>query len=181
MFLFSLIFFVSFFFFFSFLFLALVDHFRQMQVPIVIMKTKDMRNSTNIFLINLSIADLFVLVVCTPTVLVEVNTKPETWILGHGMCKQLIYLSTFFLAIYLCTITTDWACDIFSIKCIQLKLTPWKNTRTYSPESINVCTCIVHRASYKFLRVKLISFQKKFYSKFLHIYCAVWMENLDEK
>lgn len=58
-----------------------------MQVPIVIAKTKDMRNSTNIFLINLSIADLFVLVVCTPTVLVEVNTKPETWILGHGMCK----------------------------------------------------------------------------------------------
>lgn len=56
-------------------------------VPIVIFKTKDMRNSTNIFLVNLSIADLMVLLVCTPTVLVEVNSKPETWVLGEEMCK----------------------------------------------------------------------------------------------
>jgi len=58
-------------------------------VPIVIVKTKDMRNSTNIFLTNLSIADLLVLLVCTPTVLVEVNTRPETWVLGHEMCEWL--------------------------------------------------------------------------------------------
>lgn len=58
-----------------------------MQVPIVIMKTKDMRNSTNIFLTNLSVADLLVLIVCTPTVLIEVNSKPETWVLGRSMCK----------------------------------------------------------------------------------------------
>lgn len=51
------------------------------------MKTKDMRNSTNIFLTNLSIADLLVLLICTPTVLVEVNTRPETWVLGEEMCK----------------------------------------------------------------------------------------------
>lgn len=56
-------------------------------VPIVILKTKDMRNSTNIFLMNLSLADLMVLLVCTPTVLVEVNTKPETWVLGEEMCE----------------------------------------------------------------------------------------------
>ncbi|XP_018327128.1 neuropeptide Y receptor type 1-like [Agrilus planipennis] len=56
-------------------------------VPVVIFKTKDMRNSTNIFLVNLSIADLMVLLVCTPTVLVEVNSKPETWVLGEEMCK----------------------------------------------------------------------------------------------
>lgn len=40
-----------------------------LQVPIVILKTKDMRNSTNIFLINLSVADLLVLLICTPTAL----------------------------------------------------------------------------------------------------------------
>ncbi|BES96648.1 7 transmembrane receptor (rhodopsin family) [Nesidiocoris tenuis] len=56
-------------------------------VPLVILKTKDMRNSTNIFLINLSLADLMVLLVCTPTVLVEVNSKPETWVLGEHMCE----------------------------------------------------------------------------------------------
>lgn len=58
-------------------------------VPIVIFKTKDMRNSTNIFLVNLSVADLMVLLVCTPTVLVEVNSRPETWVLGKEMCKLL--------------------------------------------------------------------------------------------
>ncbi|KAJ9590739.1 hypothetical protein L9F63_016255, partial [Diploptera punctata] len=57
-------------------------------VPIVILKTKDMRNSTNIFLMNLSVADLMVLLVCTPTVLVEVNSKPETWVLGEEMSIQ---------------------------------------------------------------------------------------------
>lgn len=56
-------------------------------VPIVIFRTKDMRNSTNIFLVNLSVADLMVLLVCTPTVLVEVNSKPETWVLGEEMCE----------------------------------------------------------------------------------------------
>lgn len=61
-------------------------------VPIVILKTKDMRNSTNIFLVNLSIADLMVLLVCTPTVLVEVNSKPETWVLGKELCKYSIYI-----------------------------------------------------------------------------------------
>lgn len=63
-------------------------------VPIVILKTKDMRNSTNIFLVNLSIADLMVLLVCTPTVLVEVNSKPETWVLGKELCKYKRILFT---------------------------------------------------------------------------------------
>ncbi|XP_019769416.1 thyrotropin-releasing hormone receptor isoform X2 [Dendroctonus ponderosae] len=61
-------------------------------VPIVIFKTKDMRNSTNIFLVNLSIADLMVLLVCTPTVLVEVNSPPETWVLGREMCKAVPFV-----------------------------------------------------------------------------------------
>lgn len=56
-------------------------------VPVVIFRSKDMRNSTNIFLVNLSVADLMILLVCTPTVLVEVNSKPETWVLGEEMCK----------------------------------------------------------------------------------------------
>uniref|UniRef100_A0A1A9Z9J1 Thyrotropin-releasing hormone receptor n=1 Tax=Glossina pallidipes TaxID=7398 RepID=A0A1A9Z9J1_GLOPL len=51
-----------------------------------------MRNSTNIFLTNLSIADLLVLLVCTPTVLVELNTKPETWALGPEMCKAVPFI-----------------------------------------------------------------------------------------
>lgn len=47
-----------------------------------------MRNSTNIFLVNLSVADLCVLVICTPTVLIEVNSGPQIWPLGKHMCKS---------------------------------------------------------------------------------------------
>lgn len=63
-----------------------------MMVPIVILKSKDMRNSTNIFLMNLSIADLMVLLICTPTVFVEVNSRPETWVLGEELCECDFFL-----------------------------------------------------------------------------------------
>lgn len=56
-------------------------------VPLVVIKTKYLRNSTNLFLINLSIADLLVLIVCMPTVLIELHSRPETWLLGEPMCK----------------------------------------------------------------------------------------------
>src|SRR5688572_26429034 len=49
-------------------------------VPYVVFRTKDLRNSTNLFLINLSIADLLVLVVCMPTVLIELHSNPEIWL-----------------------------------------------------------------------------------------------------
>lgn len=56
-------------------------------VPLVVIKTKYLRNSTNLFLINLSISDLLVLIVCMPTVFIELHSKPEIWLLGESMCK----------------------------------------------------------------------------------------------
>ncbi|XP_054715523.1 QRFP-like peptide receptor [Uloborus diversus] len=61
-------------------------------VATVVCKTKELRNSTNLFLINLSLADLLVLLVCVPTVLVELYSMPEVWILGEGMCKAVPYV-----------------------------------------------------------------------------------------
>uniref|UniRef100_T1L0B5 G-protein coupled receptors family 1 profile domain-containing protein n=1 Tax=Tetranychus urticae TaxID=32264 RepID=T1L0B5_TETUR len=61
-------------------------------VPIVVCRTKELRNSTNIFLINLSLADLFVLIVCMPTVLIELHSKPEIWLLGQEMCKAVPFV-----------------------------------------------------------------------------------------
>ncbi|KAK0077087.1 hypothetical protein PV325_004475 [Microctonus aethiopoides] len=55
-----------------------------LMVPLVVLRGKDMRNSTNIFLVNLSIADLCVLLICAPTVLVEVNSGPQVWPLDLG-------------------------------------------------------------------------------------------------
>lgn len=57
-------------------------------VPFVVCRTRELcTNSTNVFLINLSVADLLVLIVCMPTVLIELHSRPEVWTLGEGMCK----------------------------------------------------------------------------------------------
>jgi hypothetical protein len=56
-------------------------------VPVVVWKNKELRSSTNIFLVNLSVADLLILLVCMPPVLVELHSKPEVWVLGAVMCK----------------------------------------------------------------------------------------------
>lgn len=61
-------------------------------VPIVILKDRDMRNSTNYFLMNLSVADLMVLLICLPPVLVELQTHPDEWKLGYVMCKYEHFL-----------------------------------------------------------------------------------------
>ncbi|XP_076622839.1 ecdysis triggering hormone receptor isoform X5 [Colletes latitarsis] len=63
-----------------------------LMVPLVVFRGKDMRNSTNIFLVNLSFADLCVLLICTPTVLVEVNYGPQVWPLGEHMCKAVPFV-----------------------------------------------------------------------------------------
>lgn len=57
-------------------------------VPVVIWNNRDLRNSTNLFLLNLSLADILVLCVSMPTVLVEIHQTPEVWILGQVMCKS---------------------------------------------------------------------------------------------
>lgn len=49
-----------------------------------------MRTVTNLFIVNLSVADFLVLLVCLPTtVLVDVT---ETWYMGRIMCKIVQYL-----------------------------------------------------------------------------------------
>ncbi|XP_054013419.1 growth hormone secretagogue receptor type 1 isoform X3 [Hylaeus anthracinus] len=63
-----------------------------LMVPLVVFRGKDMRNSTNIFLVNLSVADLCVLLICTPAVLIEVNSGPQIWPLGEHMCKAVPFV-----------------------------------------------------------------------------------------
>ncbi|XP_014676783.1 PREDICTED: allatostatin-A receptor-like isoform X2 [Priapulus caudatus] len=53
-------------------------------VVFVVAANKDMINSTNIFLVNLSVADLLVIVVCMPSALVDIYAK-EIWYLGEIM------------------------------------------------------------------------------------------------
>lgn len=65
-------------------------------VPLVVCRTRELcTNSTNVFLINLSIADLLILIVCMPTVLIELHSKPEVWTLGEFMCKHFSLFKNF--------------------------------------------------------------------------------------
>ncbi|XP_006817908.2 QRFP-like peptide receptor [Saccoglossus kowalevskii] len=57
----------------------------------VVCCNKDMGNSTNYFLVNLSVADLLVLVFCMPVALLETYII-RPWLLGEVMCKLVPFL-----------------------------------------------------------------------------------------
>ncbi|XP_077992836.1 growth hormone secretagogue receptor type 1-like [Glandiceps talaboti] len=60
-------------------------------VLFVVCCNKDMRSSTNYFLVNLSVADLLVLVFCMPIALLETYVI-RPWLLGETMCKVVPFL-----------------------------------------------------------------------------------------
>ncbi|ODN00185.1 Orexin receptor type 2 [Orchesella cincta] len=80
-------------------FILLIGIIGNILVPVVVWRNKDLRSSTNIFLINLSLADLLILLVCMPPVLIELHSKPEVWVLGAAMCKSIYFFNTFRLKI----------------------------------------------------------------------------------
>lgn len=55
-------------------------------VILVVIKVRDMRTTTNYFLVNLSVADLLVLLICQPSAMLEFYSK-DRWIIGSAMCK----------------------------------------------------------------------------------------------
>lgn len=57
-------------------------------VIVVVVRFKDMRTPMNWYLVNLSLADLLVLLVCQPTALIEFFAR-DRWYLGEVMCTYL--------------------------------------------------------------------------------------------
>ena len=53
-----------------------------LMVIIVIMTSKVVQSSTNMFLLNLSMADMLVLATCTPTTMIEIVTRKSAWYMG---------------------------------------------------------------------------------------------------
>ncbi|RWS30327.1 neuropeptide GPCR A6b-like protein [Leptotrombidium deliense] len=73
-------------------FLLVIGCIGNAMIPFVVLRNKDLRNSTNIFLINLSVADLLLLSFCAPTSLIELNSRPEVWFLGEFMCQAVSFV-----------------------------------------------------------------------------------------
>lgn len=57
-----------------------------------------MRTVTNIFIVNLAVADFFVILFCLPPTVVWDVT--ETWFMGEVMCKVVLYFQVRFNIIY---------------------------------------------------------------------------------
>ena len=55
-------------------------------VVYIVLRNHDMRNATNVFLLNLSVADILVVLICMPSALAEFYGK-DVWYLGPVMCK----------------------------------------------------------------------------------------------
>lgn len=58
-----------------------------------------MRTVTNIFIVNLAVADFFVILFCLPPTVVWDVT--ETWFLGESMCKVVLYFQVSLLFVQL--------------------------------------------------------------------------------
>lgn len=63
-----------------------------------VIKNSQMRTVTNLFIMNLAIADLMVILICLPpTLLVDVS---ETWFFGEVMCKIFLYFQVVFFFLF---------------------------------------------------------------------------------
>jgi len=60
-------------------------------VIVVIVTVREMRTPTNIFLLNLSLADMLVLLVCQPAALLEFFGK-DRWFLGEALCTYTVMI-----------------------------------------------------------------------------------------
>lgn len=58
-------------------------------VCLAVYSNQSMRTVTNIFIVNLAVADFFVIFLCLPPTVVWDVT--ETWFLGEVLCKVVIY------------------------------------------------------------------------------------------
>ncbi|XP_060551585.1 QRFP-like peptide receptor, partial [Ruditapes philippinarum] len=69
----------------------IVGTFGNILVIIVVLRVREMRTPTNVFLLNLSVADVLVLLVCQPAGLTEFFGK-DRWFLGGIMCKLVPFM-----------------------------------------------------------------------------------------
>lgn len=68
-----------------------VGTFGNILVIIVVVRVREMRTPTNVFLLNLSVSDVLVLLICQPAGLLEFFGK-DRWFLGEFMCKYTVVL-----------------------------------------------------------------------------------------
>lgn len=71
-------------------------------VCIAVYKNNSMRNVTNIFIVNLAVADFMVILFCLPPTVVWDVT--ETWFMGTALCKIVLYFQVSIIILHTCFI-----------------------------------------------------------------------------
>ncbi len=79
----------------------------------VICRIPEMFTATNCFLVNLSVADLLVLLVCMPPAFVEFIDK-DKWQMGAFMCKYLNSCRIVFFILFVCSLIRSFKLHVFS-------------------------------------------------------------------
>ena len=74
-------------------------------VLVVVISNKTMITHMNILLCSLSVADLFVLLICQPAGMIEFYGK-DRWFLGETLCKSIYY------------IFVDWILELLRVWCL---------------------------------------------------------------
>ncbi|XP_070578261.1 allatostatin-A receptor-like [Ptychodera flava] len=95
-------------------------------VILVVLKEKKMRNTTNVFVFSLSIADLSFIVICVPVT--ALNHILGTWIFGRAMCKIMTYFT--FVNVYASVYTlTVMSFDRFLAIVYPIRTMKFRRTR----------------------------------------------------
>ncbi|XP_065073538.1 orexin/Hypocretin receptor type 1-like isoform X2 [Ochlerotatus camptorhynchus] len=90
-------------------------------VCIAVYTNHSMRTVTNIFIVNLAVADFFVILFCLPPTVVWDVT--ETWFMGKAMCKVVIYFQTVSVTVSVLTLTFI-SIDRWYAICFPLRYKP---------------------------------------------------------
>ena len=67
----------------------LIGTFGNGSVVMIISRAHNMRTTTNLGILSLAVADLFVLLICMPSALIELYSN-GVWYFGATMCKYLV-------------------------------------------------------------------------------------------
>ncbi|CAL1528666.1 unnamed protein product [Lymnaea stagnalis] len=87
-------------------------------VCFVVLRSKHMQTVTNLFIVNLACADAVVLVLCSPSTVLQSVT--ETWFLGEAMCKVVIFFQNTVVGVSVLTLSAIAVERYFAI-CRPLK------------------------------------------------------------
>ncbi|XP_052785046.1 orexin receptor type 2-like [Mya arenaria] len=103
---------------FAYVITFVIGVFGNILVCFAVCRNKDLQTNTNIFIVNLAVADLTVILVLLPSALIVDVT--DTWLFGGAMCKISIAIGTMCITVSiltLCAISVErWyaICQLFS-------------------------------------------------------------------